>query len=73
MPALRNYKREYAVVDTSKSFRFYLTASNIVGSIATETVSFVLAAVPDKPSSKPNLNLQYTTASAIHVDYASLS
>jgi hypothetical protein len=33
----------------------------------------VLAAVPDQPSSVPVLNLEFTSASAIHVDYAALT
>lgn len=57
LPALRSHTRQYTTTDTSKTFRFYLTATNIVGSIATDTVSFVLAAVPNKPTTKPTLNL----------------
>ena len=73
LPALRRHTRVFDSADTSKTFQFYLTASNSVGIVQTETVSFILAAAPDKPSTKPTLNLELTTASSIHVDYAPLS
>ena len=73
LPALRSHTRTYTADDTSKTFRYYVTASNLVGTVQSETVSFVLAAVPEKPSGRPTLNLQYTTASQIHVDFAPLT
>lgn len=36
-------------------------------------MSFILAAVPDKPTTRPTLNLQFTSSTSIHVDYAALS
>ena len=73
LPALRSHVRSFTTDDVSKTFRFYLTATNQVGSVQSETVSFILAAVPDKPSTKPTLNLELTTASSIQVDYAPMT
>lgn len=72
LPALRSHEREFTSADTSKTFRYYVTASNSVGTVQSETKSFVLAAVPEKPSSRPILNLELTTASQIHFDFAAL-
>ena len=72
LPALRSHTLTFAGTETSKAFRFYLVAENAVGSVQSDPVSFVLAAVPDKPTTRPVLNLQQTSATAIHVDYAAL-
>ena len=35
IPALRSYIQHFKTSDTSKTFRFYLTASNSVGTVKT--------------------------------------
>lgn len=57
LPALRSHQiTSFTVADTSKTFRFYMQADNIIGSTTTPIVSFVLAKVPDKPPTVPSLN-----------------
>jgi hypothetical protein len=53
LPALRGYVRTFASTETSKTFYYYLTATNAVGTSQSETVALVLAAVPDKPANTP--------------------
>lgn len=72
LPALRSHTVTFAATETSKTFRFYLVAENDVGSVQSDPASFVLAAIPDKPTSQPVLNLEQTSATAIHVDYAAM-
>lgn len=46
------YLREYQITsflgtDTGSTFDFYLEATNVIGTVASDSVSFVLASVPD--------------------------
>lgn len=49
-----------------------MTSVNAVGLSTTTEVSYVLAAVPEIPTTIPTLNLEFTTVSAIQVDMAPL-
>lgn len=62
IPSLRSYTIDFDASKTSSTFRFYMEADNVVGSVTTEEISFVLAAKPDKPSNPPYLNLAETRA-----------
>lgn len=63
IPSLRSYTiSTFAITDTSKTYRFYMVSDNIVGSITSSVVSYVLAAVPDQPTTVPTLDLTGTTA-----------
>jgi hypothetical protein len=53
LPTLRGYVRTFDPAETSKSFTYYLSATNAVGTSQTDTVAFILAAVPDKPTLTP--------------------
>jgi hypothetical protein len=46
-PSLRSHTLTFAAADTSKTFKIYMTAENVIDEVTSETVSFVLAAVPD--------------------------
>ena len=57
LPALREHTiTSFGAVDTSKTYQFYMRAENSVGLVQTDTVSYVLAAVPDKPTTVPLIN-----------------
>ncbi len=73
IPALRQYSVSFDAADTSKIFRFYITAINIIGSVQSDTVSYKLAAQPNKPTDPPRLNLDETRINQIQVDYDPLS
>ena len=47
IPSLSQYTINFNSTQTSLTFRFYLVADNVIGSVQTSTVGFVLAAVPD--------------------------
>jgi len=73
-PTLRTYLiSAFTASDTSKTYRFKLRASNSIGSVDSEEILHVLAAVPDKPTSGPTLNLAGTSTTSIRVDYAEFS
>ncbi len=44
IPALRQYTVSLDAAETSKIFRFYVTATNIIGTVQSDTVSYKLAA-----------------------------
>ena len=47
-PTLRSHEiTSFTGDDTSKTFRFKLEAENVIGSVESKEVAFVLAAVPD--------------------------
>jgi hypothetical protein len=46
----------FTAADTSKTFRFYMVGDNAIGSTESKAVGFVLAGVPDKPTTVPTLN-----------------
>lgn len=69
IPSLRSYTIDFDSSNTSSTYRFYMAADNIVGSVSTEEISFVLAAKPDKPTNPPYLNLAETRATQIQVNY----
>lgn len=63
LPSLRSYPiTTFVSGDTSSTFKFYMICKNAVGSVTSDTVSFVLAAVPDTPANEPYINLVGTTA-----------
>ena len=70
---MRQHTVSYAAEDTGKTFSYLLEAYNSVGSVSSKTVSFVLTAVPDRPETSPVLNLEFTSASAIHCNYEPLT
>lgn len=73
-PTLRTFVvSTFTSSDTSKTYKFKIMASNLIGSVESPEVSFVLAAVPDKPTTAPTLNLAATSASRIGVDYAAFT
>ncbi len=45
----------------------------MIGLTKSPEFSFVLASVPDQPTTLPTLNLLQTSASQIHIDYAPVS
>lgn len=71
--ALRSHTLTYDSAETGTEFTYYISASNVLGAVESPTFSFTLAAVPDMPTDIPTLNLQFTSSTAIHVDYAALS
>jgi len=54
---LRKYTLTFPAEDIGKTFNFYVTAANELGSVASPIFSFTLAAVPDQPTTVPKLNL----------------
>jgi len=72
-PSLREHTLTFTGADTSKEYKFYMTAENIIDTVTSETVAFTLAATPDKPSTSPTVVLSSTTAYSITVSYAALS
>ncbi len=57
LPALRSHTLTFfTAADTSKTFRFYMVGDNAIGSTESKAVGFVLAGVPDKPTTVPTLN-----------------
>lgn len=61
-PSLRQYPITFTATDTGNEYEFYLVCENAVGSITSETVSFVLASTPDQPPTAPYLSLTETTS-----------
>jgi hypothetical protein len=49
-----------------------MTATNAVGLVQSAEVSFVLAAIPDRPTAVPELNLLFTRENTLHVDYPAM-
>ena len=68
-----SFTSDDAADDTSKTYRFTLQASNVIGSVESREVAFVLAAVPDQPTSSPTLDLAATSTSRVGVNYASFT
>ncbi len=62
IPALRSYTVNFDPLLTSKTFRIYLVAENVIGSVQSDIIKYTLAAVPDEPSNPPTLNLAQTRA-----------
>jgi hypothetical protein len=74
IPSLRTYTiSSFVSTDTSSTYNFYMVADNIVGSVTSSSVAFVLASTPLVPPTSPTLNLATTTAYQIQVDYAALT
>jgi hypothetical protein len=57
LPAKREHTMTFLSSETGKTFKYYMTAVSSVGFVQSSTISYVLAAVPDKPSTVPKLNL----------------
>jgi hypothetical protein len=76
--ALRSHTISYEPADdsspslTGTTFTYYMHAENILGSVISPEFSIVLADVPDQPTTVPQLNLEFTSATAIHADYQAL-
>jgi hypothetical protein len=60
IPELREHVLNFDAADTSKTFRIYLEATNVIGSVQSDIVSYKLAAPPSKPADPPRLNLDET-------------
>lgn len=73
IPELRKYLITFATTDTMKTFRIYLVATNVIGSVQSDIVSYKLAAQPNKPADPPSLNLEETRSYQIQVDYDPLT
>ena len=73
IPSLRTYQVLFTAADTSKTYKFYLITENIVGTVSTDVISFILAATPSQPPSPPTLNLGDTKSYQIQVDYVALA
>jgi hypothetical protein len=71
-PALREHQLTFDVLDTGETFNFILQVYNVIGLADSVVFSYVLAAVPDMPTQVPALNLEFTSAKQIHVDYPAL-
>lgn len=71
-PSLRTHTLSFTGADTSKSYVIYMQADNVVGTIDSNQVTFVLAAVPDAPSTAPTLDFTSTTAYSMIVNYAAM-
>jgi len=65
IPALRQYTVTFTSDDTSKIFRIYLEATNVIGKVTSDIVSYKLAAQPNKPTDPPRLNLEETRVNQI--------
>ena len=72
IPSLRSHSITFSSTKTSSTYRFYMVAQNVIGSITTDTISFVLAATPDMPTIAPYLNLAGTRSYQIEANYDSL-
>jgi hypothetical protein len=71
---LRSYTlSQFTPSDTSKLFKVYLTATNSIGSTQSPTVTLTLAAVPDKPTGLPTVNIEGTSIDRVRVDYAEMT
>jgi hypothetical protein len=63
IPSLRSHAiTSFVGGDISNTFRFYMIVNNVVGSVTSSIVSYVLADKPNKPISAPTINLVSTTA-----------
>lgn len=47
LPALRSHTIEFDASLTGSTLTFYLTATNVIGTVQSQEFSFTLAAVPD--------------------------
>ena len=72
IPSLRSFTINFSSAQTSLTFRFYMTVDNSLGSYTTNTVSYILAAVPGQPPTTPTIDLSQTTAHQIAVNYPAL-
>lgn len=73
IPELREHTLTFSSADTSKTFRMYLQAENVIGSVQSDTVAYKLAAPPSKPTDPPRLDLAQTRSYQIQADYDALS
>ena len=73
IPELREYVITFPVSDTSLPFRIYLEADNVIGSVNSATVTFVLAAVPSMPTTAPYVNVVGSRSFLVQVIYDPLT
>ena len=71
-PSLREHQINFTDSDKGTSFRFQLVAT-AVSSVTSEEVAFVVAAIPDTPTTAPTSDPDDTSGSQIKVLYAALS
>lgn len=73
-PTLREHTVSsiFTGADTGKTYSFYMTVENIVGTFDSDYVDIVLAAVPDTPTTSPSIVIADTSAFQITVDYDAL-
>ena len=70
-PSLREHTVTFSPADTSKLFKFQIAAT-AVSVVTSESVTFVVAAKPDAPTSAPTESIAQTTGSQIAVVYSAL-
>ena len=70
-PSLREHTVTFSPADTSKSFKFQIAAT-AVSVVTSESVTFVVTAKPDAPTSALTESIAQTTGSQIAVVYSAL-
>ena len=74
LPTLRAHQvTSFTSGDTGKTYRYQMKATNIIGTVVSDEISWVLAAVPDQPTGPPTINYTGTSTTRIQADYPAFS